>query len=1044
MYVGAQETAFEQVEAALSGQPGAYLVHWVRSADAAPMQPVDPAPDIILLGEDLSGADGLHLIRRLLMRWPRAVILVMVSVKTMAGASRAVMAGARGFVALPLQRDDLLATIDLALMRDSSGADVPARGAPGGRVVVFCAPRGGTGRTTLAANTAVALRALGEKGVALVDADFGSPAVDVALNLQGRYQIADLLAHSPNLDHDLVEQVLTEHTSGVQALLAPVPSEAFEPPSPADVQEIVGQLKRDHAWVLVDLGLPLDDLAFSFLDVADRIVVNVVPEMVALRNTRCMMESMQSRGYAQERLWLVASRSPSEGAISKADMEARLRIPVVYQIPDDNALVMFCLNRGVPAVTSHPRSALARAIRSFAQALVADAGRGDAGLSPSASAEHGWLGRLLGRAEAKTQEAPRDGARSSLSADAAKPAGTQPARLDRLDLSESLLLEACPCLGLPGEPTARFPYPCTANYCCSTTNPVPVDPAYQSETCFGSKWAPCPRFMERLAIEDGAAPEPDGDDGRGFVETVIHSGAGASSDGQEDLSGSFVLQSCPYLGLADDDTTRYPYPDGANCCHARDLVRAVAPEYQAKACFAGDWASCPQFKAGLSDSFFLDASTDATDEEPAESDAAVTAPAEVVAVPEGQAESAPGAIAWVAPVAEPEADVPAMPAVAVSADDDTHSPALPVEGCPFLGMRDDPTMRRSSPDMDHYCHAGDWPQPMQPSYQVNYCLSAHWPLCENWEQATKQPEPSRVVSAAGRDESSLLKRAKQRRSDVLGELDSLSALLRPQEAAPAAAPAAAKAVVPAPGEPTSTRDSASCERACPHLALREYPDRWISRPHPDNGCGVRGTLQPVADVYQAATCFSAYWRECPRLKAAEGQQESAARPAPPPQPVVAAPVATPAATIAASAAPAPSVAPAPTRSAAAPLRTVQAPAPCPYLGLVDDEETCRPVPHEDNHCHTGPSARAVEAGHQERVCLSGDWQSCPRFLATIDGALLGGSAAAHPAARPERQRMPRWVRTLLKTVLGVVLLAVALLLLRPWAQAPEWLAHVFG
>jgi len=67
---------------------------------------------------------------------------------------------------------------------------------------------------------------------------------------------------------------------------------------------------------------------------------------------------------------------------------------------------------------------------------------------------------------------------------------------------------------------------------------------------------------------------------------------------------------------------------------------------------------------------------------------------------------------------------------------------------------------------------------MQPSYQVNYCLSTHWPLCENWEEATSRPQPGRAPNHPDDGQSDFLREARQRRGKVLDDLDRLSALLR--------------------------------------------------------------------------------------------------------------------------------------------------------------------------------------------------------------------------------------------------------------------------
>jgi len=149
--------------------------------------------------------------------------------------------------------------------------------------------------------------------------------------------------------------------------------------------------------VFVDLGLPMDEMAFAFLDAADRIVMTVLPEMVGLRNTRLMIDQFYGRGYPEEKVWLVINRSTIRGGISAHDIEERLHIRVRHCIPDDQPLVTLSVNRGVPLMLSHGKSAMARALRRLADMLLTDQGLGSQPETGSVEAEGGFWRRLLRR-----------------------------------------------------------------------------------------------------------------------------------------------------------------------------------------------------------------------------------------------------------------------------------------------------------------------------------------------------------------------------------------------------------------------------------------------------------------------------------------------------------------------------------------------------------------------------------------------------------------------------------------------------------------------
>jgi len=396
LLVSARESARAEVAGILEAWPGEVRLYWVSQPNLAVARGQDIVPQVILVDSELDGSDPVRLVRQLVALLPSSAVVALVEWDATARAAQAVLAGARAFLVKPLQPDELLATLRQILAAEAApgGEDL----VPGalGEVVVFCAPKGGTGRTTLAINTAVALREAIGQPVALVDADFASPALDVALNLPAERNILDLLPRLARLDRDLIQGILADHASGVRVLLAPPPGDVSQPITLPQVEQILVVLRSMFPWVLVDLGLPLDEMAYAFLDGADRIIMNVLPEMVGLRNTRLMLDQLRARGYAEDRVWIVLNRANLKGGVSVEDIERRLKVRVRIQIPDDQPLVTYSVNRGVPVAASHPRSAVARGFRDLAEALVASAApEPEEGTD---AAPRGILGRLFGSA----------------------------------------------------------------------------------------------------------------------------------------------------------------------------------------------------------------------------------------------------------------------------------------------------------------------------------------------------------------------------------------------------------------------------------------------------------------------------------------------------------------------------------------------------------------------------------------------------------------------------------------------------------------------
>lgn len=384
LLISTQPTMPTQIEAAIQGRLGRYRFDWVSQPELAVTRARDLVPHLIIVDDELGGARSPLLISELIRRIPEAVVLALVHQSAISEASQAVLAGARGFATKPLQPEGLVSTIQQALsLRPSHVQSRQEAQAVDGRIIVFCAPKGGTGRTTLAINTAVSLRRYTKQPVVLVDADYAAPALDVALNLHGAANIADLLPRLTHLDEELISGVLATHVSGVRVLLAPPPADLTTPITLPQVQQVLAKLKRMFPLVIVDLGLPMDETAFAFLDGADRIVMSVLPEMVGLRNTRLMLDQLLSRGYPENKVWLVLNRASMRGGVPVRDIERRLRVKIKFHIPDDQPLATYSVNRGVPSVMSHPRSAVSKAFSRFAQVLSEDAPSSGLGLPAS-------------------------------------------------------------------------------------------------------------------------------------------------------------------------------------------------------------------------------------------------------------------------------------------------------------------------------------------------------------------------------------------------------------------------------------------------------------------------------------------------------------------------------------------------------------------------------------------------------------------------------------------------------------------------------------
>src|SRR3972149_1769515 len=196
-------------------------------------------PDVVLMDINMPDMDGLSPTKAVLGDVPYAQIVILSVNNEPDYMRRAMLAGARDFIAKPPSPDELISTIRLVSERArdqkkriekdkgrKEPPDVPGDEAfrrpsrPAGKAIAVYSAKGGVGVTMLATNLAVGLHTE-ETPAVLVDSCLQFGDVSVFLNLQVKNSIADLAARAEELDNDVVDEGLMTPECGLRVLAAP-------------------------------------------------------------------------------------------------------------------------------------------------------------------------------------------------------------------------------------------------------------------------------------------------------------------------------------------------------------------------------------------------------------------------------------------------------------------------------------------------------------------------------------------------------------------------------------------------------------------------------------------------------------------------------------------------------------------------------------------------------------------------------------------------------------------------------------------------------
>ncbi len=236
------------------------------------------------------------------------------------------------------------------ILRDLGETTTERRRAEG-TLVAFHSTKGGVGKSTLAINTACALAESRPGRVLLVDASLQLGVCAAALDLAPETSLADAARECERLDAGLLRGLTARHESGLHLLAAPRDAVEAAEVDEAALSRVLGTARQCFDVVIVDTLPMVDELMIAILDQAERIfLVNqaTVPDVIGASR---LLDVLRRLEIDPERWRIVVNRTMPRfpGALGTREIEARLDMPVGYEVPFDRR-VLSALNLGEPYV----------------------------------------------------------------------------------------------------------------------------------------------------------------------------------------------------------------------------------------------------------------------------------------------------------------------------------------------------------------------------------------------------------------------------------------------------------------------------------------------------------------------------------------------------------------------------------------------------------------------------------------------------------------------------------------------------------------------
>jgi pilus assembly protein CpaE len=311
----------------------------------------------------------------------RAPVILLASGESSALLEDALEADVADVLLLPQMTENIVFAI-----RKASHSGRKAQGRPGrrGRIVTVFSPKGGTGKTVIATNTAAAVAKHEGKKALLLDLDLQFGDAAIMLGIEPEKTIYDLVVAPGELDTEKLAGYVTRHVSGLDILPAPLRPEDAELVTEAKLAQLLEVARESYDIIVVDTSPFFHGPMLATLDRTDELLLLCGLDVPTIKNVRLALQTLELLSFPPDRIRVVLNRANSKVGMKPGEVEGALDVKVRFEIPSDRA-VPLSVNRGNPAVLAEAKGDFARAIRTMAKTLApAEAEKAD---------KRRWFGR---------------------------------------------------------------------------------------------------------------------------------------------------------------------------------------------------------------------------------------------------------------------------------------------------------------------------------------------------------------------------------------------------------------------------------------------------------------------------------------------------------------------------------------------------------------------------------------------------------------------------------------------------------------------------
>jgi pilus assembly protein CpaE len=364
----------DAIRAALANEPSVVLSAFVPAEPISVGHLADVAHEALIVACVGDSAEVLEFINHAVAARPDRPVIVVYQGSANGFVHEAFDAGATDLVTGAVGGDgigdarlgrDIAFALEKAMARHV-GVLSPTRETPAetGEMIAVLGPKGGTGKTLTSCNLAAALAKSGSR-VIIVDLDLQFGDVGLALGLRPDRTLYDLAISGGTMDAEKVSDFLTEHPSGVRALLAPRRPDHAGAVTVEFTRALFETLREMADYVVVDTPPGFTPEVIAAIDRSSWVCVVAMLDALSLKNTKLALETLDLMEYDRSKVKIVLNRADSRVGVTADDVTALLGQAPDVRVPSHRDITR-SVNEATPIVLSGGNADAKRAFMSLA------------------------------------------------------------------------------------------------------------------------------------------------------------------------------------------------------------------------------------------------------------------------------------------------------------------------------------------------------------------------------------------------------------------------------------------------------------------------------------------------------------------------------------------------------------------------------------------------------------------------------------------------------------------------------------------------------